>query len=192
MKIINHRKLGGFSLTEMLVVISIIGVISSVAVPNISGFMDTAEREKSRRNGQVFVEQYRAAKAAGAPFTGNTKETILNELITGVTGELVPTFFILSLADSEKSGALAYCSYDASTETMKFHPKGGQGGGTNGQSSSHAFMASSSDEVSMLMETFFENNMVPYEERSAYSFSWDDATVPFEVTYDYDPSSLEN
>ena len=97
-------------------------------MPTITDFTDTADREKSRRSGQTICEHYRAAKAAGAPFTGNTKEDILDELITGVTGELVPTFFTLSLADEEKAGALAYCSYDAATETLKYHPEGGQAG----------------------------------------------------------------
>jgi len=55
----------GFGFAEVLVVIAIIGVLSGMAVPALSGVFGKAELAKARRNAQNLVSTFNAARAAG-------------------------------------------------------------------------------------------------------------------------------
>lgn len=82
----SHRLIVGMSMFEMLMVVAIIGVISSMIVPNISGTLTSATREiHDRRNAQEIVGLAMSAQAADAPYLeyGDLRATVEN-LIEGV------------------------------------------------------------------------------------------------------------
>lgn len=80
----------GFSLVEMLVVISIIGIVSSLAVPSISSFIDTADKAKISRNAQNLASTYSAGLAAGHNFAdGETQVAdVVQNIVAGASIEM--------------------------------------------------------------------------------------------------------
>jgi type IV pilus assembly protein PilA len=79
----------GFSLVELLVVISVIAIIASVALPNLFNITRAAEDVSARRSAQHISSVYNSAVAAGA-FTPGDFPVSLEELIAilrvGVNG----------------------------------------------------------------------------------------------------------
>lgn len=73
----------GFSLIELLVVISVIGIIVAFALPSISGVKDEAQFNKDRRNAQSIANIVTEAVAAG--YKG-TNWTNLSDVISAATG----------------------------------------------------------------------------------------------------------
>lgn len=74
------------SFFEMLMVVAIFGVISSMIAPHISGTLTSATREiHDRRNAQEIVGLAMSAQAADAPYIeyGDLRATVEN-LINGV------------------------------------------------------------------------------------------------------------
>ena len=55
----------GFSITELLIVIAVIGVITGISIPSISGMFYKGEAAKNYRNAQSIVSAFNAARAAG-------------------------------------------------------------------------------------------------------------------------------
>jgi prepilin-type N-terminal cleavage/methylation domain-containing protein len=109
--VMRKRNQAGFSLVEMLVVITVIGVIAAIAVPNIGVLTDAADDSKTRRNAQNIASIYSAALAGGADVTGADKEEIIDKLIAGVNGIGAfesHTFLINGLSETEKVQAKKY------------------------------------------------------------------------------------
>jgi prepilin-type N-terminal cleavage/methylation domain-containing protein len=55
----------GFGFSELLVVIAVIGVLTSIAIPAMSGVFGKAEGARTMRNAQNIVSTFNAARAAG-------------------------------------------------------------------------------------------------------------------------------
>jgi len=125
---IKPRKDSGFSLVEMLVVIAVIGILAAISVSSIGAISDKAKTAKSQRNAQNICQLYSSARSVGATFNTTDKAEILNQLIAGKTGpQLAGSSFKMSnLSAEEKTAALAYCSFDASADAMRYDPSGGQ------------------------------------------------------------------
>ena len=82
----SRRLATGMSVFEMLLGVAIIGIISSMIAPHISGSLTSTTREiHDRRNAQEIVELAMSAQAADAPYIeyGNLRATVEN-LINGV------------------------------------------------------------------------------------------------------------
>ena len=62
-----NQKRRGFSLVEMLVVISVIGIIAAIGVPAIGNITDKADTEGAKRNAQSIASLYNSARAVGTP-----------------------------------------------------------------------------------------------------------------------------
>ena len=75
----------------MIVVISIIGIISTVALPTVSSFMDQATEARAVRNAQNLVTTYSYAKTLGHDFAhGETDlSVVVGKIVTGVTTSFI-------------------------------------------------------------------------------------------------------
>lgn len=82
MKISEYSSHKGFSLIEILVVISVIGIISAVSMPMVSSFVDSAEKTKVARNAQNLVSTYSAGLAVGHNFAEG--ETVVADVVENI------------------------------------------------------------------------------------------------------------
>jgi prepilin-type N-terminal cleavage/methylation domain-containing protein len=65
----SSRCRAGFSLVEMLVVIGVIGVLASIALPVLAGpTKQSADDSRDRRNAQSLAQVYQAGHVAGVDF----------------------------------------------------------------------------------------------------------------------------
>lgn len=124
----DNKKGRGFSLVEMLVVISVIGIIAAIAVPTIGNITGNADEAAAKRNAQTAASLYAGAIASGAEFDGEDKSAILTELAQGKAGVDVggSKFKMAELSANEKEQALGYLSYNDETKTLSYVPGGGQ------------------------------------------------------------------
>ncbi|TDU71361.1 prepilin-type N-terminal cleavage/methylation domain-containing protein [Prosthecobacter fusiformis] len=106
-----------FSLTEMLIVIAVIGILSSIAITYLGGVhRETMLQIRDQRNAQEVVGLSMGAIASGAPVVqpGDMRTTIGN-LIEGrkaTTGAFSGRTFRLSQLDEEEiTGAMRYLSW---------------------------------------------------------------------------------
>ncbi len=116
----------GFSLTELLLVISLIGIFTGISVFAFTGPTEAAASAKTLRNAQAITSLYNNARLAGAEFSSSTKEGIVDELIAGVTGSLIQgsSFQLSAMSEEEKAAALAYVSLDLDLDLMFYEPEG--------------------------------------------------------------------
>ncbi|MEM9479411.1 MAG: type II secretion system protein [Verrucomicrobiota bacterium] len=118
-----HGLSPGFSLVEMLVVISVIGVIAGVSVPVIGNIAGTADQTASKRNAQLLSHMYASANQAGAAFPVATEIGVCNSLIDGVTGVYIPGEFQIRLDDEERDAAMAHLTF--TDDMLLYTPDGG-------------------------------------------------------------------
>lgn len=120
----------GFSLVELLVVISVIGIIVAVAIPSISGVKDEAQFTKDKRNAQSIANVVSEAVAAG--YSG-TNWTSLNDVISAVSGSSIsvttraggePMIFKVSeLSGAETNNLYKFLTFLPPT-TVLYNPAG--------------------------------------------------------------------
>ncbi|HWB02289.1 MAG TPA: type II secretion system protein [Verrucomicrobiales bacterium] len=77
-----------FGMAEVLVVIAIVGVITAVAIPAMSGLFGRADSAKAERNAQNLVSTFNAARAAGNSTSYASASDAITALTTspGITG----------------------------------------------------------------------------------------------------------
>jgi prepilin-type N-terminal cleavage/methylation domain-containing protein len=75
----------GFSLVELLIVIAVMGVISSIAIASVSGIFQKSKDATVNQNVQNLATVFNGSRAAGAVYAVYTKDSIIDEL-TGPTG----------------------------------------------------------------------------------------------------------
>lgn len=123
-----NRKARGFSLVEMLVVISVIGIIAAIGVPAIDNITGKADTNAAKRNAQSAATLHAGAVSAGAEFTATDKSGILDELVAGKAGGDVSgsQFKMSPLSARERSQALEYLAYNEATGALSYVPAGGQ------------------------------------------------------------------
>lgn len=66
----NNQKKKGFTLIELIVVIAILGILATVAVPKLSGFQTSAKKKADIASARVLVDAAQAAVADEATITG--------------------------------------------------------------------------------------------------------------------------
>jgi prepilin-type N-terminal cleavage/methylation domain-containing protein len=104
----------GLSLVELLVVIAVIGIIASLAVPVLAGpTKRNADDMKDRRNAQTVAQIYRAGYMAGVDFLvpNDLGATVDRVVAGGVSAEGIlagSTYAVPGLTVDEKSGAMRF------------------------------------------------------------------------------------
>jgi prepilin-type N-terminal cleavage/methylation domain-containing protein len=100
----------GIGLFEMLLVISILGIMAALALPSFGQQRDVFAEVKNKRNAQEIVAEFTIAQAAGVSiFAGATVEEILARLVEGVVMSEGPfigrKFGLKNLSSEEVQGA---------------------------------------------------------------------------------------
>jgi prepilin-type N-terminal cleavage/methylation domain-containing protein len=107
------RSAPGLSLVELLIVITVLGILVAISITGFGGARQAAVDQKDRRNAQEIASVAGMASAAGADFVvdGNEQASIDN-LRAGVSPTRGAfqgrTFQIGSMADTDITGAMRF------------------------------------------------------------------------------------
>lgn len=135
----SSNQYAGFSLTEMLSVIGIIGVLSAIAIPTLTDTSDASREAAAKRNAQNIASVYEAAHNAGLFFqqSGDDLERVISNTVNGGLaddGAFEGTYFGLSgLSAEEQNAASQYLAMNG--EQLRYFPEGAPtntGGGLSG------------------------------------------------------------
>ena len=106
----------GLSLVEILVTISVIGVISAIAVPIVTQFSEKASRSAAKRNAQLIAAAVSEAVSAGNTtiLTAGDKDAAVALVLSGlpVTVNVNGTSVRLNLAAEDAENAKPYLAYE--------------------------------------------------------------------------------
>lgn len=107
----------GFSLIELLVVISIIGIIASIAIPSVGSITNAAKTASYQRNAQSICGMFAAGQAAGVSWVGNTRNLLISDVIAGrapADGAFVgKTFKVPGITGTDLTNTYPYIGRDA-------------------------------------------------------------------------------
>lgn len=111
------KSLRGFSLFELLMFLSILGILTALAVPGLAGQQEAFKSARDRRNAQEIVTVCTAAKAAGLDFVaaGDLDTTIRNVIQGGTPSHGVlkgKMFRITSLDDASAAAAARFLAIE--------------------------------------------------------------------------------
>jgi len=109
---------GAFSLVEMLVVVSVIGIMAAFALPALRGITNSAGETRDRQNARCLASVCQSAQAAGVDLVdpdGSLNQTILNlqEGGEGTHGAFAGQVFRVSIANGEIPGASRHLRLEA-------------------------------------------------------------------------------
>lgn len=104
--------IAAFSLVELLVVVALMAIIASLAVPLIANTLGSAHTSKNLRNAQMLSALSTSAVAAGYPGQTNVSDwiDILRDgfSVTNIFGDEVAYFKATDLSDQDVEGATNY------------------------------------------------------------------------------------
>jgi type IV pilus assembly protein PilA len=109
----------GFSLIELLIVVAVIGIIASIAIPSIGAVTNASKTATYQRNAQTIVSVFQSGQGAGVAW-GNTASTTKLAMITAVTTGGSPSsgpysgkvFKVPGIATADVNNAKAYIAKD--------------------------------------------------------------------------------
>jgi type IV pilus assembly protein PilA len=86
---LRHRKIQGFSLVELLVVIAVIGILAAIVIPALLSDASEAKAATARRNAQTIATTAQMALSSGDTTVKNspTMEAAIAKLADGVRGQ---------------------------------------------------------------------------------------------------------
>ena len=87
-RVSDRHKKAGFGLTEVLMVVAILGVITALALPSLAGVLQGGRSAKAKQQAQAIAQTYAAAEAVGAVFAIQSREGVVDALTRpqGVAG----------------------------------------------------------------------------------------------------------
>ncbi len=119
----------GFSLVEMLTVISVIGIIASIAIPNIGSISNSAKTATRQRNAQSIVSMFAAGSAAGVIWAGANRNALVGSVVSGqapLDGAFVgKTFRVPNISGTPLTDTYKYIGKD-SDGNLFYDQAGGQ------------------------------------------------------------------
>lgn len=106
-----HRSDEGFGFVEVIIVISVIGIMTSIAIPAVSRVFARSETTRDSRNAQSLVSTFNAARAAGNNNSYSDAESAIGAVTTlpGINGRGIyaTCAFYVSMSGSEITEASA-------------------------------------------------------------------------------------
>ena len=121
-----------FSLVEVLVVISVIGIIASLVLPNLSDITNRAYFSKNERNAQTIASQLAAARSAGATNQWTSVDSAIDDLENTIRVKVGPSEFAFGVPKftaEQRAGVSRYLAVD--TNAVLVYYTGPSGSSTN-------------------------------------------------------------
>ena len=109
------------SLVELLVVISVLGIISALFVPNIANISSQAHYAKNERNAQNIATLIASAKAAGVTNTWSTATQAITDLETGFSIPAADGSIELKISPMSEEEKIATAGYLQVVEGMIYY-----------------------------------------------------------------------
>ena len=108
---------GGFSLVELLIVVAVIGIIASIAIPSIGSVTNASKTATYQRNAQSIVSTFQSGQAAGVAWdTSQVRDTIIAAVVSGLAPTSGPysgkTFKVPYMSATDITNAKAYIVKD--------------------------------------------------------------------------------
>ncbi len=113
----------GFSLVELLVVITAIAVLVTVAIAAVGNVIAAASRSSAKRNAQNMASVFATARASGYTSATTDLAPLASELTNGISvtnGGQIVTFRIDGLTSAQVTAAGAFLS--ATNSELVYNP----------------------------------------------------------------------
>lgn len=111
----------GLSLVELLTTLAVVGIVTAVALPNITNISTSANRVKNQQNAQYIVSVASAVRAAGYTNAWADEDALIDDLSVGINQRNM-SFSISPLGPEEITGAKEY--FYVSGNTAYYEPEG--------------------------------------------------------------------
>ena len=119
----------GFSLVELLTVISVIGIMSALAIPSIGNVNTAATKAVNQRNAQSIVSVFQSGTSAATAWVVTSRNAAVADVVAGrspTTGAFTSqTFKVPNITGTDLTGTYIYIGLDASNNLF-YDKAGGQ------------------------------------------------------------------
>ena len=135
----------GFTLAELLIVVGVIAVLTTVAIPVFSAMQEKGREAADAANiRSQYLQVMTAAAGAGGDVNADGANRItLTQKKDGWQNENIQKSLseLAAVDGAPAQGGSAWVYYDADSETVTIHYEGGSGGSGGGESSSATYPA---------------------------------------------------
>lgn len=104
----------GFSLVEMLVVIAVVGIITTIAIPQVGSMNASAQASSASRNAQEIALIYQSGLSDGVVWAATDVATAINAVKNGGNGTDGVFFALKGLDAAAITAASAKLAWNAS------------------------------------------------------------------------------